>query len=389
MSVASKLSKKSKEVIERYSKAEPVWAGPESDADNGGITFSLLTKFMEDPERFRLHAIQGVKLKDSFNHKIEYGNFLHICEEHKDSPRVCHKTVWMDRWECELGKYRDKLCLKYPNQREEINKWHDVCEIQFPIYLNYWKSHPDMLARKHLFSEQTFCVPHLLPSGRTIYLRGKWDSGDLVGKNKPKVFLQENKAKGRVDVLQLQRQLTFDAQTMIYVVALSNKLKDMTNAPFGGVRYNVVRRPLTQGNKGCITRHKATKTKPEESLACFHDRLSAIITTEADYYFIRWNVEIAPYEILAFRRTFLDPTLERLCDWYSWVTKTKDPFSPYDGCENSVGGSVSSWVHYRAAFGMYNSLTDGKGSTDLDYHLQTGSMVGLEHVSELFPELKV
>jgi hypothetical protein len=44
-------------------------------------------------------------------------------------------------------------------------------------------------------------------------------------------------------------------------------------------------------------------------------------------------------------------------------------------------------VHWRHPFGVYDALNEG-GSSDLDEYLETGSTVGLERASTLFPELE-
>jgi hypothetical protein len=44
-------------------------------------------------------------------------------------------------------------------------------------------------------------------------------------------------------------------------------------------------------------------------------------------------------------------------------------------------------IHWRHPFGVYDALNEG-GSSDLDEYLETGSTVGLEKASTLFPELE-
>lgn len=384
MSLASKLSKKSKEVSTR---STPVWMGPEDSSDAGGITYSLLSRYLVCKERFRIHVMEGLRPRQQFHHRMFYGNCWHVCEENFNQPKIQLKS-----WQEELHDYCDKERAKFSSSRDEIDKWENVCKLQFPIYIKYWKQHPDMQARTPLLSEQTFKVPYKLPSGRVVYLRGKWDSVDLVGKGKSaKVFLQENKCKGDIDFAQIQRQLKFDLQTMLYLVTLREKFscgvalsqeppsKGGKVYPIAGVRYNVIRRPLS-GGKGTIIRHKATKNKSEETWDCYFKRLAVIITEDPSHYFRRWNVKIAPHEIKTFRRTCLDPIMENLCHWYDRETgrAREGRFVIKHGIP------PHSWRH---PFGVYNSLDEG-GSSDLDYFLETGSTVGLERVTELFPELK-
>lgn len=368
-------------------RLDPVWKGPLVD----GITFSLLSRFLACRERFRLLVIEGLKPADQFNHRMEYGNMWHVCEEAlARGPRKDGKETWTDA----LRNYSVSLCKRYPMQQEQVQHWYEVCKVQFPIYVDWWSRHSDVKGRQPLFQEKVFDVAHYLPSGRTVRLRGKWDSVDLINGG---VWLQENKSKSDINEVQIRRQLTFDLQTMLYLVSMrgaGNILDPVWKRYMGkikGVRYNVVRRPLS-GGKGTITRYKAKEIKkkgivqkiiPEESKTEYYARLAAIISGSPQEYFMRWNCEVAAAEIDKFQRECLDPILEQLCDWWEWVSCAKDPF---DQAEHSFDERKSHLIHWRTPYGHYNPMADGNAS-DLDEHLATGSTAGLQHCDNLFPEL--
>lgn len=366
----------------------PVWAGPESNAANGGITFSLLSKFLVCRERFRCYVVEGLASRNTFNHRIEYGNMWHICEETLagiGGPSEDSRT--MSLVFSHLEDYANELSKRYPLQQEEIEKWYLVCQVQFPIYRKYWAEHPDVLKRTPLLQEYKFQVPYKLPSGRIVFLRGKWDSIDIVEENKQSyIWAQENKSKGEIDEAQLRKQLVADLQTMIYLTALyearhTKPLLDLIpkGTKIAGIRYNVIRRPLS-GGKGTIVRHKSTKNKPEETWEHYLDRLRQIIdgsgedTPGPTHFFMRWNVEIGYQDLKRFQERCLNPILEQLCIWWDEVSRISNPF----------GGS--NIHHYQFPYGVYSPLTDG-GATDLDLYLQTGSDVGLRRTTTLFPEL--
>ena len=383
----------------------PVWAGPESDADNGGITFSLLTKFLSCRERFRLRVIEGLKQVDSFSHHIEYGNMWHACEE----ALAANKP-----WERALTQYVQKLWVKYRTQQEQISHWHQVCALQFPLYINWWKKHPDVKDRTPLMQEEVFKVPYTLPSGRTVYLRGKFDSVDLIGKGKSAgIYLQENKTKGDIDEASLQHQLRFDLQTMLYLVALDESQTTMDlereesvqtlfeKTKLAGVRYNVVRRPLS-GGKGSIKRKEGGKNSPGESAADFYARLSDVIENaygaefdrreDQHYFFMRWKVEVSQQDIDKFKRECLDPILEQLCVWYLHVTSAvgkQNPFGPFfvGSTSESATGGEEYYPHWRHPYGSVN-VVDEYGAQDVDNYMETGSETGLVRNAELFSELK-
>lgn len=198
----------------------PLWTGPCDLGPQGGITFSLLSRFISCRERFRIAVIEGLRPVDTFNHRLEFGNLWHTCEQALASG----VTDWVHN----LCLHAQILCQRYPFQQEQVDHWYNVCRVTFPLYVDYWAKHPDMIARRPLLSEQSFSVPYPLPSKRVVTLRGKWDSVGLVGEGKgARVIIQENKTKGDVREAQLRRQLRFDMQLMLYTVALQ-RLQEAT-----------------------------------------------------------------------------------------------------------------------------------------------------------------
>ena len=407
----SELSKKLKGVAAPKDQG-PVWKGPEVD----GITFSLLSRFLVCRERFRVLVVKGLKPSPRFSHRMEYGNMWHVCEESFAKNHDWATTT------VALRDYCQGLCQRFPLQQQDVHHWCMVCMAQFPVYVDWWAKHPDVVNRTPLLQEQVFSVPYELPSGRTVRLRGKFDSVDLLKDDEGEgIWLQENKSKGEIIEEQVRQQLRFDLQTMIYLIALGMYKSDKKQAgnsqgyfaktPIVGVRYNVVRRPLS-GGEGTIVRHKATQGakcpkckgsgqipckvipgqatcpkcngrqriggKPEETLEHFYSRLGGIIQAKPETYFIRWKVEVSTSDVQRFRRECLDPILEQLCSWWEVIVKGADPF---DHAWRSAA------IHWRHPFGVYNPLNEG-GSSELDEHLATGSTAGLTKVDTLFPELQ-
>lgn len=368
---------------------DPLWKGPCSEDPNGGITQSMLNQFLVCRERFRIKYILGLQAADTFSNRLEYGQMWHACEQ-----GLAERSS--DQWE-RLNQVTVSLCERYPLQQSEIMHWYEICKLQFPIYREYWAKHPDVQNRTPLMQEEVFNIPYKLPSGRTVRLRGKFDSVDLIDGG---IWLQENKTKGDIDPQLLQRQLTFDLQTGVYLVALQcseHVHKDKPLWKYGceqvaGVRYNVIRRPLA-GGKGSI-RLKKNQTQEE-----YYEELSNLIKgatgpewgvlPDEHYYFMRWKVAFTPQDIETFKQQFLNPVLEQLCDWWEWISKCGDnPFSQNDGCETTLREhTVFSSVHFRAPYGIYSPLYDGK-PTDVDEYLATGSTVGLRRADSLFRELK-
>lgn len=326
-------------------RREPLWKGPEVD----GISYSMLSTFLVCRERFRVKYIEGLDVPERFYAPIDYGHMWHTCEEALGGNRD---------WKLALKLYGSALCTKHRLQQEQVEHWYQMCLATFPLYVDYWKAHPDVVDRTPLFQEKVFDVSYKLPSGRIVRLRGKQDGGDIIGTGRgAKVFLQENKTKSSIDGLKITRQLKFDLQTMLYTVAHVCG-EDEYECPFGGVRYNVVRRSA----------HKSVESmlkKLEE------DRAAGRIGE----WFARWKVEISEADIAKFRSECLDPILENVCGWYDTLTNP-----------HRLQEFVSPPLHWRHPFGVYNVLDEG-GSSDLDEYLDTGSEVGLERREKLFEEL--
>lgn len=369
---------------ERHDDFHPLWAGPCGAGPLGGVTQSMLVRFLSCRDRFRLKYLHGLEPHDRWNKTIGYGNLWHAGEE-------AHA-----RGDDPLAAIQQHACaqaIKYPLQRDEIGKWWRVATVQFPEYIRYWADHPDVLGRQPLVQEQVFDVAYPLTSGRVVRLRGKFDSVDLINGG---IYLQENKTKGDIDRVQVERQLKFDLQTMMYLVALYwyhgsgclDHLKPQPPDPsirVSGIRYNVVRRPLS-GGVGNIKPHSAkytkTKTTPAETEDEFYERLRRdYIAADPGYWFFRVRSEVSAQDIAVFKDRCLDPLLENLCWWYDEVT---DQHSI-----NSQGEYLfeAPPANYRTPFGVWSALEEG-GATEYDAYLDTGSEAGLYRPNKLFTELQ-
>lgn len=415
----------------RHDNDNPLWQGPCGAGWNGGVTQSMLVRFLSCRERFRLKYVLGLEPHPKWNKTTGYGEMWHVCEEEfaKQFGAPSQETGWRATqestavykpWNQTLRRYTESQLDKFPLQREEITKWANVCQVQFPEYVKFWSEHPDVKNRTPLAQEKVFDTSYELPSGRVVRLRGKWDSVDAIFDEVTSpiegLYIQENKTRGDIDRAQVERQLQFDLQTMFYFIALAYSDEEVSGEfatgpacgppPPMGVRYNVVRRPLSSG-KGSITPKKATKgtkcsrckmdpekqlgcpkchgagrtgAKPAESDEAFYERLRRdYIAKEPDYWFFRVRAEISERDVRVFRETCLDPLLEHLCWWYEEITN--------NWSETTAHLASYPSLHYRTPFGVYSALEE-QGSTEYDAFLETRSEAGLQRVEELFTELK-
>lgn len=388
-SIGSKLS----EVAAKdKTNTEPLWKGPCDQGSCGGVTQSMLNWYLFDMERFRIRYILGLKEEDRFSHYKEYGNFWHILEE-------CHAAgMTEDQGREQLLGYVKQLQRRYMTEQKEIVKWYNICIHQFPVYVKHWTKDKEYKKRVPFLEEKVFHVPLLLPSGRTVYLKGKFDSVGVY----PKKFveLQENKSKGEVEAEVIQQRLNFDLQTMFYVRALQLYL---TLIPEGStlntlpirVRYNVVVRPLSGGKHSIKQRKGRGKNLVgAETESEFYKRLQQEIEGAVDsngnnFFFHRWLCDISEQDISRFQVLCLYNVLDNLCDDYEWWQYCHtNEVNPFHTQNRKVYFKEHTRRHYVAPFGLYNPIAEGRGTPYDEFILSNGrSTRGLMRDNNLFPEL--
>jgi hypothetical protein len=301
----------------------------------------------------------------------------HLCKEHAEGE-------WLDK----LIDHTNALIEKHHYHREDINKWFEVCRVQFEVYLEVRDSLFDLeKGWKTATTEEVFHTPYVLLDGRTVYLRGKFDGSDVKGQSR--VRLEEHKSTGDVKEEQRERQLSFDLQTMTYAIAY----EEVHGRLVTDVGYNVILRPLS-GGKHSIRPHKASANKVAESPERFYGRLGKEIASDPEYFFYRWESQLSQDDIMLFVNTCLDPVLANLCDDFEWWDYCKEQDNAgeivwlvYDSDVRRERFPEHTRRHYRLPYGVYNPIAEG-GSTSLDRFLLDGDMTGLQRAEVLFPELE-
>jgi hypothetical protein len=284
---------------------------------------------------------------------------------------------------------------QYPHLIAEIDKWAYIVIGQFKVWLSL---HPQRISKfTEVLREQSFRVPYTLPSGRTIILRGKYDSIVLL-KAKGLLRVEDHKTKGYLDEEGTAATLFGNLQMMLYHTAARASLVSTGDHPgiynldnigeaelprvkspykLDGTIFNVVRRPLAE--KSPIRQRKS------ETEIQFYDRVIKDCKERPHYYFKTMNAPIGESQMKKFQRTMLDPILESLCDWWEWIQH--DPFDPWSPrYADSVEGPSHNSIHWQTPWGMFNSMFGGFRG---DYYelLTRGTDRNLIRVPSLFPEL--
>lgn len=391
------LKEAAKGLVERNKeKQKSLWDGPYSQTENGGITFSMLSKFLSCRERFHIRYVRGLKAYEGFDYKMEYGNAWHYCEE------LLAGNYGPQSILIKLKHYCQKLVEVHPQNSVEINKLYQCIKVQFPAYVEYWSENEDVVNRKPLHQERVFEVIYTLPSGRKVVLRGKIDAEDLISK---KLYIQEDKSKSDIKPKEvLKRELMCDLQSMMYVVAVDEELKQTKKdslsskiPPIGGVRYNIVRRPLSSMKFNIKQRKGRGKAKTgAETEEQFYERLGKLIRDNASQFFVRMKIEVDRDDIEWFKSRVLNPILEQLCDWWDSIQgNVMEPFTIYPHIKAYINGQPAGYIeqrpnpyHFIYPFGVYNPTLEGRES-GYEKLIYGNDERGFERSESLFEELKV
>lgn len=386
------------DAIEELNK--PLWDGPYTETENGGLTYSLLSRFLCCRHRFWLRVIKGLKADEGFSYIMEYGNAWHYCEELFAAGKTMNVIL------ASLKVYCIKLAQDHSTSSVEIDKLYNCIKVEFPIYVTHWAENEDVKKRTPISQEKPFVVAYTLPSGRVVVLRGKIDSIDLIDKG---IWIQENKSKSDIKKEELQSDLLCDLQSMMYIIAVqelikqgnfdSSKEKYYKKIPVKGVRYNVVRRPLS-GMRFNIKKKKGRGKKKvgAETDEQFYTRLGTVIEANKPSFFARLKVEVTQKDVEQFKKWVLNPILEQLCDWYDSIKN--NPFDPWNKweCKDDAEGFPNPKAgyepvcpnkhHFLYPRGIFNPILEGRRS-NMDELIYSGDERGFIRQADLFPELKV
>ena len=268
-----------------------------------------------------------------------------------DFGTIFHKLL---EWKAQgIKNYQQKLS-QWCRENDKSVKYQSLCNqvmYVFREYCNYWDSTD--IDKNYILQEEEFDVYVPVPGFKDVRLIGRMDEGFLEA---GKLWLQENKTKSRVDT-EISETLPYDLQTGIYVCAMDAKYG--AKYAFGGVLYNVIRRPgLKQGAK-------ETETK-------FFQRIKQDIVERPEHYFHRYQVEFTKSDVSNFRSRILTPILIQLRQW--WESVKSNPFEPWgeEGNPNPY--------HFLRPFGVHDPFRYTKG--DYFDYLTKGSTIGLRQVTK-------
>ena len=298
-----------------------------------GISYSLLSRFINCRERFRLYSVEGVReTSSSSKEQMDFGTYFHeLLELHAKYPHLTSTGV----------SRKAKKKITKPQKA--------IADLVFKQYCDWYSDS----RYKYAAQEQEFCVPYTLPNGRTVKLVGKSD--EIIAAKDGTLWVQENKTKEKFNEYKIESSIPFDLQTLMYCIAIEKLFKK----PVTGFVYNVIRKPTHKPSKvkekilDDKTQKMITKTRVETT-AEFHTRLSLVIANDPAHFFKRWEFALTPEHMLRWRQTTFDPLLTQLCMW--WESVKHDPFSPW-----VLPNGEPNPHHHQRPFGVYDPMTNGTG----------------------------
>ena len=315
---------------------------PKWDLYVDGISYSLLCKYRNCRERFRISTVEGLRPSER-KAALDFGTVFHKALEFTAQGKTSAQTI-------------TGLLKTYKDSSIDPQLIRIAC-VLVPHYNAYYAKEK----YKYVAQEEVFDVPYKsVTNGRIIRLRGRRD--EMFVRNKC-LWLQENKTKTTIDENKIMQTLPHDLQTMLYIYSMTH---DYKGQKIGGVLYNVIRRPKhTQGAK--------------ESDRKFMNRLNDVITEDPSHFFKRYEVELTKSDIDRFYNTTLVPLIENVVVW--WESIKQNPFDPWVDSQGKPNPH-----HFRTPFGIYDPMTLGEG--DFLEYITSGSKYGLEEIETCFPELQ-
>lgn len=334
---------------------ERVWKGPYEE----GLTYSMLSKWLQCRERFRIYAIEGLKEEEKFEVPIIFGSLWHLCAE---SYPEKEKVV----------EYARELARKFRDNAYDVKMMLEVVLHQYQLYKEYWSERG--VYREDLYKESEFAFKYEVDGvERPVLLRGKIDCicklnscysvmnkdaaslvDSIIGKGEI-IAIEETKTKGSIE-LEIST-VRGNLQTLFYHLAARQAFDIQPNYTI----YNVVLRPI-----GKIRKRKGETTDD------LIQRLKDYVDENTELLFKKYLIKMGDDEFLWGKNRILDPILRQFCKWYDSIVELEDPFK--------------SEYHYLMPWGIYNPLLmDMRG--DYYEYIVANDSTGLERVESLFVEL--
>lgn len=280
----------------------PAWKGPLY----GGVTQSLLTRFLECPFRFYLYAICGLVETKPDNENLIWGDVFHKGLEH---------YVKGDSLQISIDFMHKYLNERYPKAPPTFKYTTANMLKVYPI--------KNFASWGEIDTEVEFRQEHII-RGRLTSLRGKID---LLNKHRTKIGDHKGKGRNAQSETSIRRDIRTDLQMNLYA---------WSQGCISDWLYDVIKIPEQH--------YRAPARRAGESAEAWADR---VFNTHKDYSYgfpIKtcpgvWINQIPHYQPESDIRLYMEltifPIIEALWTWWDYVTSSDfDPNNPL--CYNHI-----------------------------------------------------
>jgi len=296
------------------------WRGP----IDGGITQSLLSKYLQDPFSFVLYYGLGLEEPSQLNQNLIWGNMFHTLLE----VTLQWPELYRDLSDEQKATVQQVL-------KEEESKYLSIDMTTIYSVQEMMKLYDDRYKSLYtILTEQQFKLPYRTKNF-PISLMGKIDgagarNGNTTSdypmglSNSEQYILVEHKCKGRHDKLQHRQEIHTDLQLNLYLHAM-----ELAGKPCTHVVYDILRIPEVQWN--CPARQAGERHK------FYIERLYNNCTPYKEYpvarnkiFWVDQHIFYHPQEkVTRYRKEVLDPIIDSLCYMYEYtLSDSFDPLNP-------------------------------------------------------------
>ncbi len=326
-----------------------LWKGPL----HGGITQSLIQKYLTNPYTFVLYYGLGLEEPEEYNQNLLWGN-------------VMHKGL-----EIGLAKptpIKEQIDDLRPELMEESKKWPYINATTVPSVLEMLKLYNDSYKQQFnlCITEQQFKIPHTTSGGNTISLMGKVDGLGYVGDD---ITLIEHKCKGSYDKVLFRAEISYDLQLNIYCKANQVYRVVYDNILIPETQWNCPPRDMMERHEYYIQRlyHKQNYGSYPVAKKPFLwlDQLTYTMNPESIDFFFQETV---------------DPICDQICELYDYCSQSSfDPLNRL--CFNKN--------FFKRPLRLFDPAKTDKFKTSY-WNFLAGQLPfeGLKPTQELFKELK-
>lgn len=303
-----------------------------------GVTSTFIDSFLTCREQCRLAYVEGLTSR-SLPLALEFGTCIHWCLEQiygdkavandvaDPAMRTRIATAIVDDYIVEWGKVNLGPTAAQVEQQELV---YGLAEIILPHYLTRWagdftgtydKRWPN--ATDHpvewLSLEEHFKIPYVYPDGKQTWLQGRRDGVFLNRQGKMRVF--DTKCLSVIDDAVILDTLGINFQGMVYLwVTWQQAIKNAIAINAGDTVYRskAIAALAPVGSVQNVVRRPGQRRKDGEPLPTFLGRVRADVKDTGRYghYFTRYQATVVPSEILAWKRSTLDPIMADVRAWY-------------------------------------------------------------------------